>query len=114
MVPVLIEDKQEVGNVVLVISVWEQHVNSVKLTLFVTVEQDALSFKDKDDVFWVGTIQDFGRLCTKELIGLVDFLKHVLKDPQQIHMSGCVILMDSSNVPVRILKPTLPSGFLSG
>lgn len=60
MVPVLIEDKQDVGNAVLVISVWEQHVNSMKLTLFVTVEQDALSFKDKDDVFWVGTVQDFG------------------------------------------------------
>lgn len=82
MVPVLIEDKQEVGNVVLVISVWEQHGNSMNITLFVTIEQDALSFKDKDDVFWVGTIQDFGRLCTKELISLVDFLKHVLKDPQ--------------------------------
>lgn len=48
-------------------------------TLFVSIEQDALSFEDEDDVFWVGAIQDSCRLCTKELVGFVDFLKHVLK-----------------------------------
>lgn len=51
----------------------------MQITLFVSVEQDALSFEDKDDVLWVRAIQEFGRLCTKELVGLVDFLKHVLK-----------------------------------
>lgn len=53
------------------------------ITLFVSVKENALSFENKDDVFRVWAIQDFGRLCTKELIGLVDFLKHVLKDPIQ-------------------------------
>lgn len=53
----------------------------MQITLFVSVKQDALSFENKDYVFWVWAIQDFGRLCTKELIGLVDFLKHFLKDP---------------------------------
>lgn len=86
----------------------------MKVTLFVSVEQNALSFEDKDDVFWVGAIQNFGRLCTQELVGLVDFLKHVLKDPHSIHMSGCVIPIYSANITVMTLKPTLPSGFLSG
>lgn len=45
-----------------------------------SVEQDALSFEDEDDVFWVGAVQDSCRFCTKELVGFVDFLKHVLKD----------------------------------
>lgn len=49
-------------------------------TLFVSVEQDALSFEDEDDVFWVGAVQDSGRLCAEELVGFVDFLKHFLKD----------------------------------
>lgn len=44
------------------------------------VEQDALSFEDEDDVFWVGAVQDSCGFCTKELVGFVDFLKHVLKD----------------------------------
>lgn len=61
----------------------EQH-KSIYATLFVTVEQDALSFEDKDDVFWVGTIQDFCRLRTKELVGFVDFFKHILKVRGQI------------------------------
>lgn len=52
----------------------------MQITLFVSVKQNALSFENKDDVFWVWAIQDFGRLCAKELIGLVDFLKHFLKD----------------------------------
>lgn len=47
-----------------------------------SVEQDALSFKDEDDVFWVRAIQDSGRLCAEELIGFVDFLKHVLRKKQ--------------------------------
>lgn len=49
-------------------------------TFFVSVKEDALSFEDEDDVFWVGAVQDSGRLCTEELVGLIDFLKHVLKD----------------------------------
>ena len=49
-------------------------------TLFVSVEEDALSFEDEDDVFWIGAVQDSCRLCAKELIGFIDFLKHVLKD----------------------------------
>lgn len=49
------------------------------LTLFVPVEQNALGLQDEDDVFWVGTIQDFRRLGAKELVGFIDFLKNVLK-----------------------------------
>jgi len=49
-------------------------------TFFVPVEQDALSFEDEDDVLWVRAVQDPGGLCAKELVGFVDFLKHVLKD----------------------------------
>lgn len=47
-------------------------------TLFVSVKQNALGFEDEDDVFWVRAIQDSCRLCTKELIGFVDVLKHFL------------------------------------
>ncbi len=57
-------------------------------TLFVSVEQDALSFEDEDDVFWVGAVQDSCRLCTKELVGFVNFLKHVLKDKSLNEICG--------------------------
>ena len=48
-------------------------------TLFVSVEQYALGFEDEDNVFWVGAVHDSGRLCAEELVGFVNFLKHVLK-----------------------------------
>lgn len=71
------------GSVVWVEVLQEQKDNFMQITLFVSVKQNALSFENKDDVFWVWPIQDFGRLCTKELIGLVDFLKHFLKEPMK-------------------------------
>lgn len=42
------------------------------------VEQNALCFQNEDDVFWVGSIQDFWGLGAEELVGFVDFLKNVL------------------------------------
>lgn len=49
-------------------------------TFFVSVEQDALCFEDEDDVLWIRAVQDSGRLCTKELVGFIDFLEHVLRN----------------------------------
>lgn len=43
------------------------------------VEQDALGFEDENDVFWVGAIHDSCSLCAEELIGFVNFFKHILK-----------------------------------
>lgn len=52
-------------------------------TLLVSIEQDALSFKDEDDVFWVRAVHYSGRFCTEELVCFVHFLKHVLKDTKR-------------------------------
>lgn len=49
-------------------------------TIFVPVEKDALGLEDQDNVFRVGPIKDPCRFCAKELVGLVDFLKHFLKE----------------------------------
>lgn len=55
-------------------------INSKKArTLFMAVEQDALGFEDENDVFWVGAVHDSGRLCAEELVGFVNFFKHILK-----------------------------------
>lgn len=43
------------------------------------VEKDALSFEDENNILWVGAIQDSSRLRAEELVGFVNFLKHVLK-----------------------------------
>lgn len=45
-----------------------------------SIEQDALGFEDEDDVFGVRAVQESGRLCAQELVGFVDFFKHVLKN----------------------------------
>lgn len=86
--------------------------SSTNPTLFVSVEQDALSFEDEDDIFWVGAIHDSCRLCAKELIGFVDFLKHVLKDPSSNGLSYVNHYIHIMSLMVIIR--TLPSGFLSG
>lgn len=76
-----------------------------------SIEKDALSFEDQDDVFWVRTVYDPGRLCAKELVRFVNFLKHVLEDESKYNK-------DSKPKQTFIMKiiilHTLPSGFLSG
>lgn len=49
-------------------------------TFFVSVEQDALSFEDENDVFWVRAVHNSGRFRAEEFICFVHFFKHVLRD----------------------------------
>lgn len=78
-------------------------------TLFVSVEQDALSLEDKDDVFWVGAVQDTGRFCAKELVGFVDFLKHVLKDTSLNAICGSKVCTPLHTYRVRNDCTTYPA-----
>lgn len=83
-------------------------------TLFVSVEQDTLSFKDEDDVFWVGAIHYSGRFCAEELICFVHFLKHVLKDTKSCWKQILNLNLYIHFLTVIMITHTRPSGFLSG
>lgn len=82
------------------------------------VEQDALGFEDENDVFWVGAIHDSRSLCAEELIGFVNFFKHILKNiKKKVAEIKFIITFNLSKVifvELVMTVRTLPSGFLSG
>lgn len=76
-----------------------------------SIEKDALSFEDENDVFWVRTIYNSGRFCAKELIRFVHFLKHILEDESKYKNYP---QPEQTFTMMVIILHTRPSGFLSG